>query len=82
MIEINGINGGGQVLRSALSLSMVTGQAFRMTNIRGKRKKPGLKRQHLTCVQAAASISDGVTDGAELNSTELVFKPNIRVLIT
>lgn len=45
-----------------------------MTHIRGKRSKPGLMRQHLTCVKAAAEISDGVTDGAELGSTELVFR--------
>lgn len=53
---------------------MVTGQPFHMTHIRGKRSKPGLMRQHLTCVKAAAEISGGVTDGAELGSTELVFR--------
>lgn len=72
---IDGQDGGGQILRSALSLSMITGQAFRMTNIRGKRSKPGLARQHLTCVEAAVAVSGGSADGAELKSTELVFKP-------
>lgn len=75
MIQILGDAGGGQLLRSALSLSLVTGQRFRMTNIRGKRPKPGLMRQHLTCVKAAAEVSDAAVDGAEIGSTELVFAP-------
>ena len=75
MINIDGQNGGGQLLRSALSLSLVTGQAFRMTGIRGLRKKPGLMRQHLTGVNASVEISGGSADGAELGSTELVFNP-------
>lgn len=75
ILQISGEAGGGQLLRSSLSLSLVTGQPFRMTNIRGKRPKPGLMRQHLTCVKAAAEICGGVVDGAELGSTELVFRP-------
>ncbi len=63
------------MLRTALSLSMVTGQPFRMVNIRGKRRKPGLMRQHLTCVNAACLVSDGTADDAEINSTEIVFHP-------
>ena len=74
MIQIDGLGGGGQMLRSALSLAMVTGQPFRMINIRGKRSKPGLMRQHLTCVRAACEISDGTVDGAEIGSTEIVFR--------
>lgn len=73
-IQLNGQDGGGQMLRTALSLAMITGQPFLMTNIRGKRRKPGLMRQHLTCVNAAAEISGGITDGAEIGSTELVFR--------
>jgi RNA 3'-terminal phosphate cyclase (ATP) len=75
MIEIDGKDGGGQVLRTALSLSMVTGRAFRMTNIRGGRKKPGLMRQHLTCVNASAKVSQAQLVGAELHSTDLEFVP-------
>ncbi len=75
MLQISGESGGGQLLRSSLSLSLVTGQPFRMVNIRGQRPKPGLMRQHLTCVKAAAQISNAVTDGAEIGSTELVFSP-------
>jgi RNA 3'-terminal phosphate cyclase (ATP) len=75
MIQLDGKDGGGQILRTALSLSMITGQSFHLKNIRGKRPKPGLMRQHLTCVMAAAEICDAATDGAELKSTELIFKP-------
>lgn len=75
ILQISGESGGGQLLRSALTLSLVTGQPFRITHIRGKRPKPGLMRQHLTCVKAALEISDGVVDGAEIGSTELVFRP-------
>lgn len=73
-IQIDGTEGGGQMLRTALTLAMVTGQPFRMINIRGKRKKPGLMRQHLTCVRAACEVSGGTADGAEIGSTEIVFR--------
>jgi len=75
MLKISGQDGGGQILRSALTLSMITGTPFHLTKIRGKRPKPGLMRQHLTCVNAAAEICDGSTDGAELLSTEVIFNP-------
>ena len=75
MIKINGSDGGGQILRTALSLSMVTGKGFHMTHIRGGRSKPGLMRQHLTCVRAATEIADAATDGAEMHSRELLFNP-------
>ncbi len=77
MIEIDGAEGegGGQVLRSALSLSVCTNQAFRIENIRGKREKPGLMRQHLTAVRAAAEICDASTSGDEVGSMELTFQP-------
>jgi len=75
ILQISGESGGGQLLRSSLSLSLVTGRPFRMTNIRGKRPKPGLMRQHLTCVKAAAEVCEASVDGAELGSVELVFHP-------
>ncbi|MEM8986803.1 MAG: RNA 3'-terminal phosphate cyclase [Pseudomonadota bacterium] len=77
MIIIDGAKGegGGQVLRTALSLSACTGQPFKIKNIRGGRKKPGLLRQHLTCVKAAAEICGGKATGADLASTELTFTP-------
>jgi RNA 3'-terminal phosphate cyclase (ATP) len=77
LIQLDGTEGGGQMLRTALSLAMITGQPFRMTNIRGRRPKPGLMRQHLTCVRAACAISDGTADGAEIGSTDLVFRAGI-----
>ncbi|WP_323154408.1 RNA 3'-terminal phosphate cyclase [Pseudomonas alvandae] len=72
---IDGTHGGGQVLRTALSLSIITGRPFRMTGIRGKRSRPGLLRQHLTAVQAAAEICGARILGAELNSTAIEFRP-------
>lgn len=67
--------GGGQILRTALSLSIVTGESFRIEKIRAGRKKPGLLRQHLTAVQAAAKISGAKIEGADLGSQQLTFKP-------
>lgn len=77
MIRIDGSTGegGGQMLRSALSLSLVTGKAFRMENIRAKREKPGLLRQHLTAVLAACEIASAQAEGATLGSKTLTFTP-------
>ncbi len=69
--------GGGQILRTSLALSLVTGRAFRITNIRAGRAKPGLLRQHLTAVRAAVEISDAACDGAEIGAGELVFRPGV-----
>jgi len=76
-IQIDGSRGegGGQVLRSALSLSLMTGKAFRMKHIRAKRSKPGLMRQHLTAVCAAAAVGHARVEGCELASQELYFEP-------
>jgi RNA 3'-terminal phosphate cyclase (ATP) len=77
MIHIDGSQGegGGQILRSSLALSLVTGQPFRMTNIRSGRAKPGLLRQHLTAVQAAMAVGQAEARGVELGSKEIVFTP-------
>ena len=75
MIEIDGQDGGGQILRTALSLSAHTGKKFRMRNIRGRRRKAGLMRQHLTCVKACAEICSATVDGADMGSREIVFSP-------
>jgi RNA 3'-terminal phosphate cyclase (ATP) len=77
MIEIDGSagEGGGQVLRSSLGLSLVTGQGFVIENIRAKRAKGGLLRQHLTAALAAAEISDAQVEGAAMGSTRLSFQP-------
>ncbi len=77
MIQIDGSTGegGGQVLRTALGLSLVTGQPFQIRNIRAGRARPGLLRQHLTAVQAAVSVGGATVEGAELGSVELKFTP-------
>ncbi|HRE88319.1 MAG TPA: RNA 3'-terminal phosphate cyclase [Myxococcota bacterium] len=77
LIEIDGSHGegGGQILRSALSLSLMTGLPFRMSRVRAQRAKPGLMRQHLACVVAAQQVSGAKVRGAELGSTELEFHP-------
>ncbi len=67
--------GGGQMLRSSLALSIITGKPFKMTNIRAKRAKPGLMRQHLTSIAAAAEISTAEVSGAAIGSQELTFSP-------
>ena len=77
MIEIDGSEGegGGQILRSSLSLAICTQQPFRISNIRANREKPGLRRQHLTAVKAAAEICSAQVEGAELESRALSFRP-------
>lgn len=77
MIEIDGSRGegGGQVLRTSLALSLITGQPFRITRIRASRKSPGLLRQHLTSLAAAAAVGDAQVDGAAPGSQELTFVP-------
>src|SRR5919109_679677 len=67
--------GGGQILRTALGLSLVTGQPFRMFKVRAGRPKPGLQAQHLAAVKAAATIGCAEVEGATLGSQELVFAP-------
>ena len=78
MLTIDGAQGegGGQILRTALSLSIITGTPFALKNIRANRRKPGLLRQHLACVRAAASISRAKVAGAEINSRTLTFAPD------
>ncbi len=78
MIEIDGSvgEGGGQILRTSLALSIITGKPFHLRNVRKNRQpKPGLGRQHLTCVEAARTICNGTTTGASIGSTDLTFTP-------
>jgi RNA 3'-terminal phosphate cyclase (ATP) len=67
--------GGGQILRSALALSLVTGTPFRIDNIRAGRPRPGLMRQHLTAVEAAATVGGAEVDGAAVGSRSVFFRP-------
>ena len=77
MITIDGSHGegGGQMLRTSLALSLVTGTPFRMVNIRANRAKPGLMRQHLTAVTAAAEIGRAQVEAAAVGARELTFTP-------
>jgi RNA 3'-terminal phosphate cyclase (ATP) len=77
MITIDGSfgEGGGQILRTSLALSLITGKPFRIENIRAGRKNPGLLRQHLTAVNAAATIGQAEVTGASIGSTLLTFAP-------
>ena len=67
--------GGGQVLRTALTLSAVTGEGFEMTRIRARRRRPGLRPQHLAAVRAAAMASQAEVHGAFDGSPDLRFQP-------
>lgn len=75
MIEIDGSKGGGQLLRTALTLSAVKQEGFRIENIRGSRPNPGLKNQHLECVKAVKRLCNAEAEGDELNSETLEFRP-------
>lgn len=77
MITIDGSEGegGGQVLRYAAALSLLTGEPFTIRNIRGGRAKPGLMRQHVTALEAAAAIGSAECLGLAVGSTELTFRP-------
>ncbi len=76
-IELDGSigEGGGQILRTAIALSMCTGGPIAIERIRAKRPKPGLICQHLTCVQAAKTVCAAKVQGDELGSQTLVFEP-------
>jgi RNA 3'-terminal phosphate cyclase (ATP) len=77
MIRIDGSQGegGGQILRTSLALSLLTNQPFEMFNIRARRQQPGLRPQHLASVKAAASICKVEVEGASPGSSRLVFQP-------
>ncbi|UCH30405.1 MAG: RNA 3'-terminal phosphate cyclase, partial [Myxococcales bacterium] len=77
MLTVDGSfgEGGGQILRSSLTLSLVTNTPFRIVNIRTKRRRPGLRPQHLTAVRAAAVIARAGLEGDEIGSKELSFVP-------
>ncbi|MCB9358336.1 RNA 3'-terminal phosphate cyclase [Candidatus Woesearchaeota archaeon] len=77
MIELDGSHeeGGGQILRTALGLSVITQKAFRLKNIRKNRPEPGLKQQHLSCVKACTEFSNALVFGDKIASQELEFCP-------
>ncbi len=77
MISVDGSQGegGGQILRTSLTLSLMTGKDLVISNIRANRPKPGLRPQHLKAVEAAATVGKAETQGAYLGSDKLVFRP-------
>jgi RNA 3'-phosphate cyclase len=77
MIHIDGsfMEGGGQIVRTALALSTLTGKPFRVDKIRHNRPKPGLKRQHISCIDALMQLAHARADGAQPGSTGLEFFP-------
>jgi RNA 3'-terminal phosphate cyclase (ATP) len=77
MIQIDGSagEGGGQILRTALALSLLTGKAIEIKNIRSRRPKPGLLPQHVKAIEAAAAIGSAHVEGAQLQSSHLLFEP-------
>jgi RNA 3'-terminal phosphate cyclase (ATP) len=79
MITIDGSQGegGGQIIRTSLALSLITGKPFRIYNVRARREKPGLQRQHLTAVRAAARIGGAQVEGAGIGATAFTFHPGL-----
>jgi RNA 3'-terminal phosphate cyclase (ATP) len=77
MLSIDGSfgEGGGQIIRTSLALALVTGKAFRVYNVRAGRAKPGLQRQHLTAVTAAAEVGRARVEGAGPGAREFTFVP-------
>lgn len=77
MLTIDGSfgEGGGQIVRTSVALSLITGKPFRIHRVRARRDKPGLRRQHLTAVQAAARVGQATVTGAEVGSREFSFIP-------
>ncbi|HEX5447111.1 MAG TPA: RNA 3'-terminal phosphate cyclase [Pirellulales bacterium] len=77
MLTIDGSQGegGGQILRTSLALSIITGTPISINHIRAKRDKPGLRRQHLTAVRAAAKISEADVSGDQVGSKQITFHP-------
>ena len=78
MIEIDGSHGegGGQLLRMAVALAAITGQALRVGNVRAKRSNPGLAPQHLAAVKAVAALCGAEAEGLQVRSPEVVFHPH------
>jgi RNA 3'-terminal phosphate cyclase (ATP) len=79
MITIDGSEGegGGQVVRTACALSLVTGTPVRIFNVRGQRKKPGLMRQHVTAIEAACRIGGAECEGLAVGSSDVTFRPGM-----
>lgn len=76
MLELDGSDGGGQLVRTALTLSVLDSRPVRMEQIRANRPNPGLKQQHLACVELLADLGDAEVSGTTVGSDSLTFEPN------
>lgn len=76
-VELDGSEGegGGQILRSALSLSLITGRPFHLRHVRARRQPSGLRPQHVACVRGAEALSGGQAEGADVGASEVRFVP-------
>src|SRR4028119_1757818 len=81
LVEIDGSygEGGGQIIRTSLSLAAMTGRAVQINNVRARRTKPGLQPQHLASVRAAATLCDARLSGDSVGSTSFTFEPQTPV---
>lgn len=81
MITLDGSQGegGGQIVRTAVTLSAITGQPVEITRVRAGREAPGLRPQHVTAIQAVGSLCDAQMRGVEIGSEALVFEPGSSV---
>ncbi len=75
VIDGNIGEGGGQVIRTAVTLAAILGKSLKIYNVRGGREKPGLQLQHITSIKAASEVCGGQLTGCEINSTEFSFTP-------
>jgi RNA 3'-phosphate cyclase len=75
IIDGNKYEGGGQIVRTALALSVLTGKDFRINNIRKGRKVPGLKRQHISCIKALQSLCNAKADNTDEGADSVLFVP-------
>ncbi|QLH84098.1 RNA 3'-terminal phosphate cyclase [Halosimplex pelagicum] len=75
MLEVDGSDGGGQLLRSALTLSVLDDEPVEIEHVRGNRSEPGLGAQHLAAVETAAAVADAEVEGAERGSETVTFEP-------
>jgi len=67
--------GGGQIVRTSIALSAISGLPVRVINIRAKRQNPGLQHQHIAAIQAVALLSGAIVEGARLGNAEITFIP-------
>ena len=75
MLEIDGGDGGGQVVRTAVTLSALSGRAVTVGDVRGARSTPGMRPQHVAAVEAAAALCSATVEGATTGADALVFDP-------